>query len=219
MCEPAAVAAVHSESSGNGLPGSSQVWETEFPMSIALLNDRLASRPKRTIQDPFGEPVKAAKRILVVDDCSDGRRMIADILNCIGFEVTVANGGQAGCDLALSAAKSRDAFDLILMDVQMPGFDGYEATAQLRASGYRGRIVALKSENCLFDATDARSQEAGCDGYASKPITFAMLRDIVRRYIPAESVESVRGCEPTNRIQMRPARPSRRQRVMRETSR
>src|SRR5256885_13589959 len=144
-------------------------------MSTALLSDRFASRPKRTIHDPFGEQVKAAKRILVVDDCSDGRRMIADILNCIGFDVTVANGGQAGCDLALSAAKSRQAFDLILMDVQMPGFDGYEATAQLRSSGYSGRIVALKSESCLFDATHTRSQEAGCDGYASKPITFAML--------------------------------------------
>ncbi len=183
-------------------------------MSSALLSDRLTSRPSRILRDPFGPPVKSAKRILVVDDCSDGRRMIADILTCIGFEVAVAANGQAGCDAALSASSACTPFDLILMDVQMPGFDGYQASAQLRSSGYRGRIVALKSENCLFDATHTRSQEAGCDGYASKPITFGMLRDIVRRYIPADAADPDTRAQRSEYMPLRSSRPTRRRRVM-----
>jgi CheY-like chemotaxis protein len=129
-------------------------------------------------------------RVLVADDSSDGRRMIADILSCLGLDVTLAENGRVACDLAISAMKANRMFDLILMDSQMPVADGYQATAQLRSKGYSGRIVALTSGG-FFDEMHARSPEVGFNGYAHKPITFPMLRDVVRRHLPvADAVMS-----------------------------
>src|SRR5205085_405856 len=74
MYEPVAGAAVHLKVSAMDCRKVRRSGKRSSLMSTAVLSDRFASRPKRTIHDPFGEPVKAAKRILVVDDCSDGRR-------------------------------------------------------------------------------------------------------------------------------------------------
>jgi CheY-like chemotaxis protein len=122
-------------------------------------------------------------RVLVADDSSEGRRMISNILSCLGLEVAVAENGRVACDAALSAWKGGHPFDLILMDLQMPQIDGYEATALLRSRGYAGRIVALLSD-CAFFGTHEKWMNAGCDGHAAKPITFELLRNVVRRYLP-----------------------------------
>jgi CheY-like chemotaxis protein len=134
--------------------------------------------------------LKQQRRVLVVDDSSDGRWMISSILKCLGMEVATVASGREGCEAAMSAVGGKRPFDLVLMDWQMPEMDGCEATVRLRSGGYSGRIVALLSPSS-FGQIDASWQRAGCDGFASKPITFEMLQGVVRRHVP-EPVEAGR---------------------------
>jgi CheY-like chemotaxis protein len=122
-------------------------------------------------------------RVLVVDDCSGGRKMISGILQCMGLHTAVAENGRAACHKALLAWQGGQPFSLILMDVGMPEIDGCEATGLLRAMGYDGRIVGLTGNR--FDETRERCLEAGCDDQAEKPITSEMLANVLRRNLPA----------------------------------
>ncbi len=118
-------------------------------------------------------------RVLLAEDGPDNQRLIRHILQRAGAEVVVADNGQAAVEKALQAQQDGSPFDVILMDMQMPVCDGYQATAQLRAAGYKGRIVALTAHAMVGDSQ--RCLEAGCDDYQSKPINPAQLIETVRR--------------------------------------
>ena len=150
-------------------------------MSVASLH--LPSVRQYEAHQAPKQPHRMTGRVLVADDSSDGRRMIAGILGCLGLEVAVAENGRVACDTALAAAKRGQPFDLVLMDSHMPVLDGYEATALLRSKGYTGRVIALISESAYFGRF-GKTDDAGFDGLASKPITFEMLNGVVRRYLP-----------------------------------
>ncbi|HEY8746858.1 MAG TPA: response regulator [Tepidisphaeraceae bacterium] len=143
----------------------------------------------RTDPKTSTHPAKGHGRILVATYSSEGRRMISGMLRCIGLEISVAGNGREVCDLALSAWKAGEGFDLILMDMNLQQIDGYEGTALLRSMGYDGRIVALMPE-FTFPSTHQKCLAAGCDGYASKPINFGMLRDVVERFVPSALTDS-----------------------------
>jgi len=121
-------------------------------------------------------------RILVADDSSDGRRTISSILKCMGLKVAAADSGREAFQMALQAWHDGHPYDLVLMDTEMPELDGYEATVLLRSAGYEGRIVALAS--CSFSSAHDRHIAAGCDGCASKPISYEMLWETMVRYLP-----------------------------------
>ena len=94
-------------------------------------------------------------------------------VNKVGAEVTVVENGQLAVDAALTAAETHQPFDVILMDMQMPVLDGYEATALLRAKGYSGSILAITAHAMSGDR--AKCLAVGCDDYASKPVDRAKL--------------------------------------------
>jgi CheY-like chemotaxis protein len=89
--------------------------------------------------------------------------LIGRILNRHGALVKLVESGQEAIDQALS-----DKFDVILMDIQMPGLDGYEATRTLRKLDYRAPIVALTAHALKSDRERCLTQ--GFDGYLTKPI-------------------------------------------------
>ncbi len=80
-------------------------------------------------------------RALVADDNSDLQAIFSRQLNLLGFEVVGVGNGRDAVDLALAACQAGNAFDLILMDLEMPIIDGYEATRRIRAGGYSGPIL------------------------------------------------------------------------------
>jgi len=107
----------------------------------------------------------AGMRVLVAEDGADNQRLIRFILSKAGSSVQIAGNGRVAVDTAMGALT---AFDLILMDMQMPVLDGCSATRELRAAGYTGQIVALTANAMQSDR--AECEAAGCDGFLSKPI-------------------------------------------------
>ena len=130
-------------------------------------------------------------RVLVAEDSPDSQRLFRAVLTKAGATVVVADNGQMAVDSALAAVDENAPFDLILMDMQMPILDGYDATRQLRSAGYSHPIVALTAEAMSYDR--AKCLGAGCDDYATKPIVREQLIALVAQY--AESAKAAKAAK------------------------
>jgi PAS domain S-box-containing protein len=115
-------------------------------------------------------------RVLLVDDAPDNRLLIQRFLTLEGASVDVADNGRTGIEHA-----SRDDFDIVLMDIQMPEMDGYEATQYLRAHGYRPPIVALTAHAMKEEAE--RCLKAGFTAHLTKPVDRMALYDNIQRLV------------------------------------
>jgi PAS domain S-box-containing protein len=147
-----------------------------------------ATRPAKGVLGGSGPD--SACRILLAEDGPDNQRLIALYLRKAGAEVTVVDNGARAVATALAARTSGTPFDVILMDMQMPELDGYEATRRLRDSGYDGAIIALTAHAMAQDRR--KCLDAGCDEYASKPVDRELLIGCIQRYFlqarPGEKV-------------------------------
>lgn len=119
------------------------------------------------------------KRILVVEDQEDNRQIIRDTLSATDYQIMEAENGE---EALAAVAKQRP--DLILMDIQMPIMDGYEATRRIKADpGLRSiPIIAITSYALSGDEQKARA--AGCDDYVPKPYSPRQLLAKIRQYLP-----------------------------------
>jgi signal transduction histidine kinase len=123
-------------------------------------------------------------RILLAEDGEDNQRLITKILSSLGAKVEVAENGAIACERALEAQSSGEAFDAILMDMQMPVMDGYSASMNLRQQGYRRPIIALTANSMKGDREKCLA--AGCDDFISKPVKRALLSRAVAEALDLE---------------------------------
>ncbi len=120
-------------------------------------------------------------RILVVEDQEDNRRILRDLLTSAGYEVLEALTGEAG---VLAAETQRP--DLILMDIQLPGLDGYEATRRIKGNPALRPIPIIAVTSYALSGDEVKAREAGCDAYVTKPFSPRALLAKVREYLPPE---------------------------------
>ena len=139
-------------------------------------------------KDSARSGAELACRVLLAEDGPDNQRLITLLLESAGAEVTLAENGQIASKFALTAYDEGNPFDLILMDMQMPVMDGYEATRRLREVGYDRPIVALTA-NAMSDDRQ-KCIDSGCDEYATKPIDRGNLLAILERLCAEERVAS-----------------------------
>jgi len=125
--------------------------------------------------------------VLLAEDGPDNQRLISLMLEKAGATVTIAANGREAVDKALSAMAGRKAtdppqpFDVVLMDMQMPEMDGYQATETLRQRGYTGPIIALTAHAMASDRE--KCIRAGCDDYLSKPINRTQLAATIKQQL------------------------------------
>ncbi|MBE9603314.1 response regulator [Acetobacteraceae bacterium H6797] len=160
-------------------PGNGALFWVELPLPLAVLpiEDALPARPA------LARPL----RVLVVDDVAANRLVARAMLASGGHQVALANDGAE----AVAAVEAGD-FDVVLMDLQMPGMDGLTATRHIRAlPGPKGRIPVLAvTASALPDQVSA-CHEAGMDGHLAKPIEReALLASVARLAKGAQQIEA-----------------------------
>ena len=150
----------------------------------------------------------AKQRVLVVDDGEENRELMTLVLQEAGLDVDVAQDGQVGVRKVLEVLGSDQAYEIVLMDMQMPVMDGFTATRLLRDKGVSTPIYALTAnamkgfeKNCL---------EVGCTGYLTKPIEIDLLLDALGQALnasraPAGSANSNSNFDSTATIPFRGA--------------
>jgi two-component system, cell cycle response regulator DivK len=119
------------------------------------------------------------KRILVVEDQEDNRRIVRDLLTSVGYEIVEAVTGEEGVSMAETQVP-----DLILMDIQLPGIDGYEATRRIKANAALRQIPVVAVTSYALSGDDVKAFEAGCDAYISKPFSPRALLAKIREFVP-----------------------------------
>ena len=118
-------------------------------------------------------------RILVVEDQEDNRQILRDLLGSVGYDMVEAHDGQQ----ALSAVAEHKP-DLILMDIQLPVMDGYEATRRIKADPATKNIPIIVVTSYALSGDEAKARDAGCDAYVTKPYSPRSLLTKIREYLP-----------------------------------
>ena len=119
------------------------------------------------------------KRILAIEDHPINRRILRDLLTSAGYEMIEAVTGDEGVALA-----EQHRPDLILMDIQLPGLDGYEATRRIKANPALRQIPIIAVTSYALSGDDAKALQAGCDAYVAKPFSPRALLAKIREFLP-----------------------------------
>jgi len=120
-----------------------------------------------------------SKRVLVIEDHEDNRRIVRDLLTKYSYEVVEAVTGEDGIRMAEMRRPG-----LILMDIQLPGLDGYEVTRRIKANPALRHIPIIAVTSYALSGDDVKAFEAGCDAYFAKPYDPIALLAKIREYLP-----------------------------------
>jgi len=119
------------------------------------------------------------KRILIVEDQEDNRAILRDVLSRAGYDLIEAFNGEDAVRLA-----QNEQPDLILMDIQLPGIDGFEATRRIKAIIDLKSVPIIAVTSYALSGDEAQARAAGCDAFVAKPFSPRELLARVREYVP-----------------------------------
>ena len=121
-----------------------------------------------------------SKKILVVEDTEDNRQILRDLLSAAGYDMIEAHDGAEGVSQATEHKP-----DLILMDIQMPVMDGYEATRRIKADPELKAIPIVAVTSYALSGDEQKTRDAGCDAYIAKPYSPRQMLAKVREVLGA----------------------------------
>ncbi len=169
----------------NSAEGQGSMFSVVVPTGIRPQDNTSEIWNKYKMIDELNELFQSEKgmnmyngKILVAEDNPSNQKLITILLQKLGLEVALADDGQIAVQKCSEAS-----YDLILMDMQMPNMNGYEATRQLRKQGLSTPIIAVTANAMMGD--EEKCLEAGCDGYISKPIDRSKLAEVIDQYLKA----------------------------------
>jgi PAS domain S-box-containing protein len=173
-------------------PNEGSLFTLRLPVSIAVGppaqaqsppgNGPGSNEPSQTGADPSADDCRddlLPRRVLLADDSADNRQLISLMLERLGIAVDMAVHGREAVDMIEQANRSAQAYQAVLMDMQMPEMDGYAATGHLREAGFDLPIIALTAHAGASDREKCLA--AGCDDFVSKPINPARLRSALQQ--------------------------------------
>ncbi len=176
-------------------------WVSDFitkPIRTSILYERIASaikgaqknREESTIRGETPVAYQLGSYILVVDDNHANQQVAVGMLERLGCRVDTAVNGEEAIE-----AVGRGSYDMALMDCQMPGIDGYEATARIRTmeTGDSHLPIIALTANVREDDND-RCLAAGMDDYLPKPLKLAVLREKLGQWLTTETSKSEAKC-------------------------
>jgi len=159
-------------------PGQGAIFRTELELpAIGSVKNIPESENPSVITGYKG----ARRKVLIVDDIYQNRFLLSEMLSSLGFEASEADNGQTAVEKVRELQP-----DLILMDLFMPGTDGFEATRQIRAISPPIRIVIIAVSAGAYEEHILKSREAGCDDFIAKPVVFEKLLAKMRTYLNLE---------------------------------
>jgi signal transduction histidine kinase/CheY-like chemotaxis protein len=159
--------------------GRGSVFTVEMPAGIDITQQSTVNRYEALEQlqkDSIQPSVSVSGRILVAEDAKANQTLIQILLQKMGFQVTIVEDGQQAVDKVRS-----EIYDLILMDMQMPVMNGYEATREIKTMGIQTPVIAVTAHAMKGD--EQKCFDAGCDGYLTKPIDKSKLAETIRKNI------------------------------------
>ena len=118
------------------------------------------------------------QRVLIVEDHEDNRAILRDLLTNAGYDLIEATNGEEGVALAESMRP-----DLIIMDVQLPVIDGYEATRRIKSNAELKAIPVIAVTSYALSGEEARAKAVGCDAYVAKPFSPRQILAKIRKYL------------------------------------
>jgi signal transduction histidine kinase/AmiR/NasT family two-component response regulator len=155
-------------------PGEGSSFRLSMPVRSTVESEVALAPPPSAGDDAYARGgALLGKRILVADDTPDNQMILRAILEHAGATVTAVDDGQALIDEARKSAEVGWAFDLVLIDIRMPGISGYDAARSLREMGYRGPLVAISAY--VLEGLEERVKAAAFDRFINKPVEAERL--------------------------------------------
>lgn len=143
---------------------------------MTALQDENKRRPARMMPSDQALLNLKGVKVLFVDDAPDNRELVVRMLGLVEAEVELACNGVEGVEKGL-----KGDFNVILMDIQMPEMDGYEATTRLRNSGFTNPILAVTAHTRMENLE--RCLKVGCDDFVCKPINRILLIQKIKEHM------------------------------------
>ena len=161
-------------------PGKGSVFSQVIPVGMDIaeqpLLDRARAESRANHAPESASTPEFSGTILVAEDVAGNRQLMQLLLSRLGVSVVLAEDGEQAVQKAMS-----QSFDLILMDMQMPRMNGYDATRTLKQQGCQTPVIALTANAIKGD--DVKCMKSGCDGYLTKPIDRKMLLSLLAEYL------------------------------------